>query len=249
MQVMPRVGKSSFINFGGAVVPIIVSLVSAPIYLDAIGAARYGVLAIVWVLLSYFGVFDLGLGRAVANHVARMRAATPSDISLVVWTALGVNIGLGVVGGAVLLLLGNVLLGQVFTMPPELRSEAIGALPWVAGALPSMTGASVVIGALEGRERFLSVNVVGTIGTLLVQLSPLGVALWHGSALTWLIAAAVLARWLSVGLALIVASRAIPLVGPPRLRSSLVRPLLRYGGWMTVTALVSPLLTSLGSVW
>lgn len=241
--VSGRIGRNTLINVGGAVVPLLISLATVPAYIRLVGEARYGVLAVVWLVLGYFAVFDLGLSRATANQIARMRAEPPLEREQVFWTALGVNGALGAVGGAVLLLVGHILLSHTLKVAPDLRSEAIAALPWLAAAVPLTTLTLVLAGTLEGLERFMAVNLLTITGLALFQLGPLAYAYWVGPQLSGLIMVAVLALFTSTILSFAVTAASLPVSGKPRIDLDRLTALMSYGGWITVTGVVGPILT------
>jgi O-antigen/teichoic acid export membrane protein len=238
-----RIGRNTAINVVGAVLPLFLSLATVPAYLHLIGEARYGVLAVVWVVLGYFGVFDLGLSRTIANQIARMRDEPQASRERVFWTALSINATMGAIGGLVLLLFGHVLLGHVLKVSPDLHSEVLGALPWLGLAVPLTTVTLVLAGTLEGRERFLTVNLLAISGLAMFQLAPLAYAYWVSPDLAGLIMAATLALAASTALSFVVTAASLPVTGRPRPDRSQIGVLFRYGGWITVSGLVGPLLT------
>ena len=239
----PRIARSTLINLAGAAVPAALLLITVPIYLHLIGEARYGVLAIVWLLLGYFGVFDLGFGRAVANRIAALHDATAAERQGIFWTGLAISAVAGLIGGAILYLLGDWLFAHVLDIHGALRTEAENAMPWLASALPLAVIISLLAGALEGRQAFLALNGAQIFGTVLYQLFPLVVAYAGWVTLPYLIAAAIVGRLLSALLLFALSYRHVPLSPRPRFALNQVRSLLHYGGWITVTGLAGPLLT------
>ena len=240
-----NIKRNTLFNLGGSMIPMLVSLVTVPVYLQQIGLARYGVMSVVWVLLGYFGVFDLGLSRATANQIAKTNGGPAEDREAVFWTGFWLNGLFGMLGGVVLYLAASPLLAQFFKMPEVLRGEILGVLPWVAASVPMATMSGVLTGTLEGCDRFFAVNFLQVFGTILFQVVPLLAALVWGPELTVIIPAAVLARMISAISLAIAALRALPTNRIRLPQRNWAKKLVGYGAWVSVTNLVSPLLVTL----
>jgi O-antigen/teichoic acid export membrane protein len=241
-----RTLKTNFgINVFGAIVPLAVALVTVPIYVRHIGDARYGVLSIVWVLLGYFGFLDLGLSRAAVNALARLRDAPQGDRARVLVTTLVLNLSLGLFGSLCLAVFGGYLLQHVLAVPGDLKPEIAQAFPWIVGLFPLALVSGVGIGALESRERFLLANVLQVSGTSLGQIVPVMLAIIVSPSLAVVIPAAVVARALTVAAILIAVYRDEGPLSLAAFDRHQARRLLSYGGWISVSGIVGPLMSSL----
>lgn len=236
------VARNTLYNLLGATTPIALALVTVPLYLKRIGEARYGVLAIVWLLLGYFGSFDLGLSRAVTNRIAQLRGAAAEEREQVFWTACVLNTVLGMAAGVLFYAAGGWIFGSWFKMSGSLHAEARLALPWIAAAVPVATVTAALTGALEGMQRFSTVNAIQSVGTSFFQVAPLITAYSIGPQLQYVIPAAVLMRFLTALPLVWAVKSGLPLSGPPRLHRGQVRRLFAYGSWVAVTNIVGPIL-------
>jgi O-antigen/teichoic acid export membrane protein len=232
-------------NVVGAAIPLLGTFITVPIYLQAIGEERYAVLIILWTLLGYFGLFDLGLGRAVTNRIASLKHGNVLEREEVFWTALLINVALGCLGALALWSVGSVVFTHLIGVPSALSNEVREALPWMSVVFPLLLTSSVMSGALVGREEFLAQNAVKVGEGILIQIVPLVTALLIGPSLPALVIAILCVRALS-GISLFgLCVRQLPIGFKPRLNRTHVLPLFKFGGWVTVTSIIGPLLTTL----
>jgi O-antigen/teichoic acid export membrane protein len=237
--------RNTVYNLLGSAVPLAVSLLTVPIYLGLIGEARYGVLAIAWLLLGYFGLFDLGLGRATAQRIAALRDAATEERAQAFWTALVLNLGLGIIGGLAIWPIGAYFFGNVFKIEDALRPEVQEAIPWLVLAVPVATLSGVLTGTLQGRERFLELNLISVSSTVLFQLLPLAIATYWGTRLEQLLPAALFARLVTLFILFHRCWRHVFRGHGFTFTPALAGQLLRFGGWVTVTSFVGPMMVIL----
>lgn len=239
------VGRHAAINFVGNVLPMVVAIITVPMYLKYIGTERYGVLAVIWALLGYFGFFDFGFGRAVSQRMARLGEADDSERSNLLWTALISTFLLGIVGSLALWVSADYILSHLIEMTDSRRLEASNAVGWLLFSLPALLPTSVLQGALQGRLRFFELNVIQVFGTTLSQLLPLAVAASGHVQLQVLVPTVLASRLLTIGVLFMQCRRLVPLRGNPVIDRSHLSPMLKYGGWISVISLLGPLLVTI----
>src|SRR5215469_1190173 len=107
-------------NLLGQLSPMAVAVVTIPPLVKGLGVARFGVLSLAWVVIGYFSLFDLGLGRALTKLVAdKLGARQDHDIPALVWTSLLLMALLGVAGGLVMWFASPWLVHRALKVPAD----------------------------------------------------------------------------------------------------------------------------------
>ncbi|MEJ2502280.1 MAG: hypothetical protein P8177_03025, partial [Gemmatimonadota bacterium] len=58
------IARNSLLNLLGLGLPLAVAVVAIPPLTAGLGSERFGILGLVWVVVAYLALLDLGLGRA-----------------------------------------------------------------------------------------------------------------------------------------------------------------------------------------
>jgi O-antigen/teichoic acid export membrane protein len=231
-------------NVVGRVLPMLVAAIAIPLLMAELGPSRFGILALAWVLTGYFTVFDLGLGEASTKYVAEaLGRGQHRRIGSILHAATLVQGTMGVVACVLLWFAAPLLGGKLFSVPRDLTVETIWCFRILALSLPAVFAAGSLRGALGAVQRFDLVNAIAVpMGMASFLLPLLGVALgWDLPAIVALLAGSRLLGW---WLFRRTCHRLFSSGDgePGRLRLGLIRTLLRFGGWTTVSSVVGPIL-------
>lgn len=238
-----QIARNTLWNLAGLGLPLLVALAATPFLIHSLGTDRFGILVLAWVLIGYFSIFDLGIGRALTQLVAqRIGAGRMAGVAGPAWTALILTFVLGVLGGVLLAVMTPWLVHNLLRVPTGLQQETVRAFDILALSIPIVISSAALRGILEATLRFGMVNAVRIPVGLLQYLGPLLVVLVSHSLIAIVTALAFLRliAWLVQGW---LCMKVLPdLRTAIKLESGAVTQLLRVGGWMTVSNLINPLL-------
>jgi O-antigen/teichoic acid export membrane protein len=239
----PRLAHHSLLNLLGQGIPFVAAVVAIPLLIKGLGTDRFGVLTLAWMVTGYFSLFDLGLSRALTQVVSeRLGAGQEKVAPPLVWAALGMMGGLGLVATALVAGISPWLVHSVLKIPAGLQAETVQAFYLLALAVPVVVVTTGLVGILTSFHRFGVLNAVRAPLGILTFVAPLAV-LPYSHSLLWVTAVLVLVRTLACAV-YAWASRDLfpPFQGDLVRQFETLRPLLRFGAWMTVTNIVSPVM-------
>lgn len=238
--------RNTVLNLLGLVVPLAVGFVTIPLVVRALGNERFGILALVWVVFGYFGLFDLGLGRTTTKYIAdALGRNEPGKLPGYLWTTVLLQTAIGIAAALLSYLAAPLIVRRMLNIPAGFIGETVLTLRLVGLSLPVMFVSSSFRGVLEAAQRFDLVNAVKVPVNILFYVLPLaGVALGYGLpgivVLLVVSRAAALAVWARMSFSVMP-----PLRTRPALDKRLVRPLFSFSGWIGLSSILYAVTTSI----
>ena len=239
----PVLAKNTVFNLLGYGFPLIVALYCIPKIVAGLGTDRFGILTLAWVLIGYFGLLDLGLGRALTQVVAeKLGTDQTNEIPATIWTALLGMLMFSISLSIILFFSSKYLVHRFLNVPPDIVEETVGAFHWVAISVPVVIVSVGLRGILEAYQRFDLVNAVRIPLGVFSFAAPLAVIPFTVN-LQWVIIVLFFGRLFATGCQFLFCRRIIPgLIAHFSIDTKGFWILMRFGGWMTVTNIINPLL-------
>jgi O-antigen/teichoic acid export membrane protein len=233
-------------NLAGESLPVLAAVAAIPILLHRLGADRFGVLTLSWIIAGYFALFDFGLGRALTKAMAQeLSRGRDSQAATLFWTSMAVMLVMGAIAGIVLATLAPWLARGALKIPLALQAETRMGFYFIALGLPLLVSTSALRAALAAADRFDLLNLIRTPSGIISFAAPL-LMLPFTHSLAWLIAALILNRAASSAIYAVAVLRALPVLKfHLRFDWSAMRPLLGFGAWISVSNVITPMMVYL----
>ena len=244
---MTSVKKNIIWNLMGNVLPLLAGLTLFPMIISAYGLERFGLLTLAWSLVGYFGLFDLGLSRALTQQVSMLlaRGQDSSDIAELVRTSFRLMWILGLVGGAALWLAVPFIVTNLLHVSVLLRTETVLAFSVLSISIPIVVHTSALRGILESLHLFKEASLIRMVMGVGTFLGPF-LASFFSKSLVGAIYALILVRIIVWILHIVCVNRS-NILNPmtASFHRRWIKPLFQFGSWMTLSNIIGPLMVYL----
>jgi O-antigen/teichoic acid export membrane protein len=239
-----RLVRNILSGWGGQLVFVVAGFVMPRLIDRNLGQTALGIWDFGWSIVSYFGLAQIGIGTAVARHVAQHRARNDVDgLRRTVSTGMAFHVTAGIV-----ILLVTVVLAWLI---PRLFSARLGThvadTRWVVGLLGATVAVQVAFdnfhGVLTGCHRWDLHNAISS-GTYAAIVAGMLMALWLGGGLPSLALTNLIGTAAGETVRGVFAVRVCPeaRLGRRFVSGAELRRLARFGGKTTVNGLANLLL-------
>lgn len=235
--------KNSGWNLLGQILPLISALICIPLLINLIGNERFGFLAIAWMVIGYFSLFDFGLGRAITYAVSKKNSEGKNSDTIII-TAFKFLFIIAMIVTLGFYFIAELLVTDVLKVSDELKPEAVSALQVLSLGLPFVILTIGIRGVLEANQAFKKISLVSIPSGLLLYVAPT-ISAYFTNSLVVVFFSLVFVRLFQFSLFLYIFNNTNKVNWSEKFSRIELTLLLRFGSWMTVTNIISPIMVNL----
>lgn len=236
-----RLGRNATINIGAKIIPLIVGIVAVPVLIDALGKDGFGLLAVIWLIIGYLSMFDLGMSPAIVRSLSeRIGLEKYVEIPKLIWSGILFLSGMGLLAGILLFFLTPWLVTSVFNIEEASRESATQALTYTSYAIPFIISASGFKAVLESLQKFEVISFFQGLNSLLNYLLPLIVIWFVANSLPYIVMSLLLVKIIIFLIYAISAVKSEPLLLTEFSFSlEYLKEMIGFGKWITLSSVIS----------
>ena len=234
--------QNSIYNLIGFGIPLIVAVLVLPSLIHGLGDERFGILSIAWVVVGYFSLFDLGIGRSVTKLIAEKIGLNESEqIPPLFWTAFFLILFVSLCVAGVLFLFVPYFVYDIFKISNDLKLETLQSFYIIVLSIPIVATSASIRGILEAYQEFGVINIIRILLGISSFVVPL-FCLFLTKNLVWIILSLVIFRIIVWILYLYQCFKINPALKSTRIfERTLIKPIIKLSGWMSISSIVVPL--------
>lgn len=237
---------NTFFSIASKIVPLLIAVICIPIIIKGLGEEKYGALTIALVFIGYFNLFDLGIGRAITKFISeRVGKNKDTEIVEIYRTGVRLTFGLGIFGGVLFFLISKPITIYYIKPPQHLLQEILAGLNYLSIGIPFTILINSYRGVLEALHEFKAITFSQIILGVITYLG-LIVALQFTTDLGILIGYLSAVKLIHFLIYYGITRAKIPTIEISNsFNKSFATKMLGFGGWITVSTVVSPIMSML----
>lgn len=233
-------------NFGAQLLVVVVAFICLPILVKLLSPTDFGLLSLLWAVIGYFTLFDFGISRAVTKLLASLRGNDDEqELSSIIWASLVVGTSIGLFGMLLLYVFSPVLM-DVLNIDPGVYAESVQSFRAASYGIPFMVLYGIMRGIQAAYFKFTLMNLYQFL---------LGIIQWVGSVVVVLLGLGLY----EIILCIVAGRMVVTMLSLMQLPSIAIgfsfkrfvwntkdmRRLVNYGGWVSLSQILSPVFSYL----
>lgn len=237
-----NIAKNTIYNLLGYGVPLLFAVFLIPPLIKGLGAERFGILTIAWMIIGYFSFFDFGISKGLTKVISEKIGLNQlEEIPGIFWTSLSI----------MLIISGVLILGSwsfvpsivsIFHISKALQEETVNTFYILILSIPVVSTTAGLRGVLEAYHKFNITNVMRVILGVFTFLIPLLVLIVTNS-LFWIVNFLVLIRIVIWALYLFQCFKINSDIKEKIIFNlKYLKPIWKFSMWITLANIVGPII-------